>query len=92
MLRIEEARAQRGVTAAALWLSLSTNASYASTRLSEITATGSLFTTPGIGIPNPYNQYQLGVDASWELDLSLNYSMELTALLASPKVGVLYSL
>ncbi len=69
VLRIEEARAQRGVTAAALWPSLSTNASYASTRLSETTATGSLFTTPGIGIPNPYNQYQLGVDASWELDL-----------------------
>jgi outer membrane protein, multidrug efflux system len=70
VLRIEEARAQRSVTAASLWPSLSANASYTSTRLSATTATGSLFTgTPGISFPNPYNQYQLGADVSWEVDL-----------------------
>jgi NodT family efflux transporter outer membrane factor (OMF) lipoprotein len=70
VLRIEEARAQRGVTAASLWPTLSTNVSYSSTRISETTATGLLFTgTPGINFPNPYNQYQLGADVSWEVDL-----------------------
>src|ERR1035438_8807309 len=78
VLRIEEARAQRGVTAASLWPSLAANASYTRTRLSETTPTGALFSTigqikipgaAGISIPNPYNQYQLGADVSWELDL-----------------------
>jgi outer membrane protein, multidrug efflux system len=78
VLRIEEARAQRGVTAASLWPSLAANASYTRTRLSETTPTGSLFNSfdnikipgaAGISIPNPYNQYQLGADVSWELDL-----------------------
>jgi outer membrane protein, multidrug efflux system len=78
VLRIEEARAQRGVTTAAWWPSLSGNAGYSRTRLSETTPTGSLFTSfdhapipgaPNLNIPNPYNQYQLGVDASWEPDL-----------------------
>lgn len=78
VLRIQEARAQRGVTAAGLWPSLGANASFTRTRLSESTPTGSLFTNfgnvhlpgaPAISIPNPYNQYQLGADVSWELDL-----------------------
>ena len=78
VLRIEEARAQRGVTTAAWWPSLSANAGYSRTRLSETTPTGSLFTSfdhvtipgaPKLGIPNPYNQYQLGADVSWEPDL-----------------------
>ena len=70
VLRIEETRAQRSVTAASLWPSLSANASYTGTRLSATTATGSLFTgTRGISFPNPYNQYQLGADVSWEVDL-----------------------
>jgi NodT family efflux transporter outer membrane factor (OMF) lipoprotein len=78
VLRIEEARAQRGVTTAAWWPSLSANAGYSRTRLSETTPTGSLFTSldhvtipgaPGLRIPNPYNQYQLGADVSWEPDL-----------------------
>ena len=45
-------------------------------RLSETTPTGSLFAKvgqfpglSGISIPNPYSQYQLGFDASWEIDL-----------------------
>ena len=78
VLRIEEARAQRGVTTAAWWPSLSANAGYSRTRLSETTPTGSLFTSfdhatipgaAGVSVPNPYNQYQLGADASWEPDL-----------------------
>jgi NodT family efflux transporter outer membrane factor (OMF) lipoprotein len=78
VLRIEEARAQRGVTTAAWWPSLSANAGYSRTRLSETTPTGSLFTNfdhitipgaPNFSIPNPYNQYQLGADVSWEPDL-----------------------
>jgi NodT family efflux transporter outer membrane factor (OMF) lipoprotein len=78
VLRIEESRSQRAVTAASLWPSLSANASWSRTRLSETTPTGALFTNigrapipgaAGISIPNPYNQYQLGAEASWELDL-----------------------
>jgi multidrug efflux system outer membrane protein len=78
VLRIEEARAQRAVTAASAWPTLAANASYTRTRLSETTPTGSLFNSignikipgsAGLSIPNPYNQYQLGLDVSWELDL-----------------------
>lgn len=78
VLRIEEARSEREVTAAVLWPSVSANASFTRTRLSETTPTGALFTSVGdikvpgaaaLSIPNPYNQYQLGADVSWELDL-----------------------
>ena len=78
VLRIEEARAQRDVTGASLWPNLAANASYTRTRLSETTPTGSLFNSigaikipgaAGISIPNPYDQYQLGAEVSWELDL-----------------------
>jgi NodT family efflux transporter outer membrane factor (OMF) lipoprotein len=77
-LRIAEARAQRSITAAAEQPTLSGNASYTNTRFSETTAQGSLFSslgsTNGLPIhvpafPNPYNQYQVGFDASWEPDL-----------------------
>ncbi len=76
VLRIEEALAQRDVAAAGLWPSLSANAGYTRQRLSLNTPNGAIF---GIGpqIPglpsgifaNPFNQYQLGLSASWELDL-----------------------
>jgi NodT family efflux transporter outer membrane factor (OMF) lipoprotein len=80
ILRITEARAERDVSSGALWPSLSANASYTRERLSDTTATGGLFTqfntsdihipgVPSITVPNPYNQYQLGLSASWELDL-----------------------
>jgi len=76
LLRIGEARAQRDVTAAAAWPSLSANASAQVNRLSDTTPTGALFSKvgqfpglSGINIPNPYDQYQLGFDASWEVDL-----------------------
>jgi outer membrane protein, multidrug efflux system len=49
------------------------------TQLSETTPTGKLFTSigkgpgipgfPNVVFPNPYSQYQLGFDASWELDM-----------------------
>jgi NodT family efflux transporter outer membrane factor (OMF) lipoprotein len=79
-LRIAEARAQREITAADQWPSLSGNASYANQRISTTTAQGSIFGSFGklgggglpISIPNfpnPYNQYQIGFDASWEPDL-----------------------
>jgi len=78
VLRIEEARAERGVTAASLWPSLSADASYVRTRNSETTTTGSLFNSignikipgsPALSIANPSSQYQLGGAVSWEIDL-----------------------
>ncbi|HUI61870.1 MAG TPA: efflux transporter outer membrane subunit, partial [Steroidobacteraceae bacterium] len=78
VLRITEARAERDISAAAAWPSLSANASFIRQRLSESTPTGSLFTkfdtiripgAPPISVPNPYNQWQLGLAASWEPDL-----------------------
>jgi NodT family efflux transporter outer membrane factor (OMF) lipoprotein len=78
-IRIAEARAQRRITAAADSLTLSGNASYENTRISETTAEGSIFSSLGKNsqglpikiptFPNPYNQYQIGFDASWEPDL-----------------------
>ncbi len=78
VLRITEARAQREVATAAFWPTVDANASFTRQRLSEKTATGAAFTglgninIPGVsvaGFPNPYNQFQLGASASWELDL-----------------------
>ena len=78
VLRIEEARAQRGVASAAFWPTVTGNASEARTRTSDTTATGALYGSlgnikiPGAGsisLPNPYTQYQVGANVSWELDL-----------------------
>lgn len=78
LLRIDEARAQRAISAAAYWPSVAVDASFARQRISETTPTGSLFNSAGnlhlpggagISIPNPYNQYQLSAAASWEIDL-----------------------
>ena len=78
-LRISQARAQKDVAAAQGLPSLNGDASWTGQRLSESTPTGKLFTQvgkvpglpagAGISIPNPYGQYQLGFDASWEIDL-----------------------
>jgi len=78
-IRIAEAREQRQIAAAAELPTLSANASYTNTHFSETTAQGSLFNSfggSGQGLPvkipsfpNPYNQYQIGFDASWEPDL-----------------------
>ena len=76
VLRIAQARAQRDIAGAAAWPSLTLNASGQVNRLSDSTPTGSLFSKvgafpglSGVSIPNPYDQYQLGFDASWEVDL-----------------------
>jgi NodT family efflux transporter outer membrane factor (OMF) lipoprotein len=76
VLRIAEARAQRDIAASAGWPSLGADASAQVNRLSQSTPTGALFSKvgqfpglSGVSIPNPYEQYQLGFDASWEIDL-----------------------
>ncbi len=78
VLRVDEARAQRAVAAAAYWPTVSVDAAFSRQRLSETTPTGSLFHSAsnlhlpggaGIDIPNPYNQFQLSAGASWEIDL-----------------------
>jgi len=76
VLRIAEARAQRDVAAADEWPAVNANASGQVNRLSETTPTGALFSKvgqfpglSGVSIPNPYDQYQVGFDASWEVDL-----------------------
>lgn len=75
-VRIVEARAQRDIAAADQWPGLTSNASVQVDRLSQSTPTGALFTRAGqipggggFSIPNPYEQYQLGLSASWEVDL-----------------------
>ncbi|MGH8268948.1 MAG: efflux transporter outer membrane subunit, partial [Steroidobacteraceae bacterium] len=73
VLRIEEAQAQAAVVAGGLWPSLSANASWSRQRLSTNTPNGAIFGLHFPGLPptlvNPYNQYQLGLGASWTLDL-----------------------
>ena len=78
VLRITEARAERDVARAAFLPSVSANASFTRTRLSDNTTTGAAFTSfgdvsipgvPSVNFPNPYNQFQLGGSASWEPDL-----------------------
>ena len=78
-LRIAEARTQTKIAAADQWPTLGGNASYARQGFSDTTAQGSLFNSVGnLGhgtglaipsFPNPYDQYQVGFDASWEPDL-----------------------
>ena len=97
MLRIDEARAQRAISAAAYWPKLSVDAAYSRQRLSETTPTGSLFSSvgnlqlpggAGIRIPNPYNQYQLSANASWEIDLFGRVRRSVEAADANVQVSV----
>ena len=97
MLRIDEARAQRAVSSAAYWPKLSVDAAYSRQRLSETTPTGSLFSSvgnfhlpggAGITIPNPYNQYQLSANASWEIDLFGRVRRSVEAADANVQVSV----
>ncbi|MDE2049919.1 MAG: efflux transporter outer membrane subunit, partial [Gammaproteobacteria bacterium] len=73
VLRIQEAQAQAAVVAGGLWPSLSANASWSRQRLSTNTPNGAIFGLHFPGLPptlvNPYDQYQLGLGASWKLDL-----------------------
>ncbi|MGA8095314.1 MAG: efflux transporter outer membrane subunit [Steroidobacteraceae bacterium] len=73
VLRIEEAQAQTAAVAGGLWPDVSANGSWARQRLSTNTPNGAIF---GFNFPdlpptlvNPYNQYQLGLGASWTLDV-----------------------
>lgn len=72
-LRIEEAQAQAEVLAGGLWPSVSANTSWTRTRISTNTPNGVLFSGALHGLPaiitNPFNQYQLGLGASWGIDL-----------------------
>ena len=72
-LRIEEAQTETAVLAGGLWPSFSANASWARQRISTNTPNGFLFSGKFPGLPptitDPYNQYQLGLGASWGLDL-----------------------
>ncbi|MGH8231808.1 MAG: efflux transporter outer membrane subunit [Steroidobacteraceae bacterium] len=97
LLRVLEARAQREVTAAQYWPNLSLDASFSRERLSQSTPTGALIGNvgnirvpgfPAINIPNPYNQYQLSADASWELDLFGRVRRQVEAADANVKVSV----
>jgi NodT family efflux transporter outer membrane factor (OMF) lipoprotein len=94
VLRIEEARAQRAIAAAAYWPALALDTSYSRQRFSETTPTGSLFssldnrTSGGITVPNPYNQFQLSADASWEIDLFGRVRRSVEASEASLQVSV----
>ena len=73
VLRIEEAQAQAAVVAGGLWPSLSANASWTRQRISTNTPNGFIFGAHFPGLPatltNPFDQYQLGLGASWTLDL-----------------------
>jgi len=73
VLRIEEAQAQAAVVAGGLWPSVSADAGWSRQRLSTNTPNGAIFGLNFPGLPstlvNPYNQYQLGLGASWTLDL-----------------------
>jgi len=77
-LRIAEAREQLAVAEADRYPTLGGNLSYTRQRFSTTTPQGRLFN--GVGklggstlmvpnFPNPYDQFQLGFDASWEPDL-----------------------
>ena len=79
------------------WPSISADASYSRQRLSETTPTGSLFNSignvrlpggAGISIPNPYNQFQLSADATWEIDLFGRVRRSVEAADASVQVSV----
>ncbi len=73
VLRIEEAQAQAAVVAGGLWPTVSANASWSRQRLSTNTPNGAIFGLHFPGLPstltNPFNEYQLGLGASWTLDL-----------------------
>jgi multidrug efflux system outer membrane protein len=73
VLRIEEAQAQAAVVAGGLWPSVSANASWTRQRVSTNTPNGFIFGAHFPGLPatltNPFDQYQLGLGASWTLDL-----------------------
>lgn len=73
VLRIQEAQAQAAVVSGNLWPTVSANASWSRQRISTNTPNGVIFGLNFPGLPpiltNPFSQYQLGLGASWTLDL-----------------------
>ena len=77
VVRIEEARAERSAVASSFWPSLSADARFTRQRFSETTPNGALFGAAsafpkqpnGVAITNPFNQNELGLSLSWEIDL-----------------------
>jgi multidrug efflux system outer membrane protein len=73
VLRIQEAQAQTAIVAGGLWPSVSANASWSRQRVSTNTPNGFIFGAHFPGLPatltNPFDIYQLGLGASWTLDL-----------------------
>jgi multidrug efflux system outer membrane protein len=67
--RIRQARAARGVAASGLGPTLDAAGSYQRSHTPGITATGSNSGTGGTTEALTLNQYQLGFDAGWELDI-----------------------
>ncbi|MBI1853255.1 MAG: efflux transporter outer membrane subunit [Planctomycetes bacterium] len=71
--RLREARALRGVAAADRWPELDASGSYSRTRRSENAFTGNSSSGPssnsGFSSTRENDLYQLGFDASWEVDL-----------------------
>ena len=69
-VRLAESRFQRGVVAAAQFPSLSGNAKYNRELYSQNGVVGLIapLAGPGFSVP-PINEYNTGLDASWEIDL-----------------------
>jgi outer membrane protein TolC len=97
LLRVDEARVQRAIAAAAYWPTVAVDASFTRQRLSETTPTGALFNSVGnihlpggggISVPNPYNQFQLSAAASWEIDLFGRVRRSVEAADANVQVSV----
>jgi multidrug efflux system outer membrane protein len=97
VLRIDEARAQRAIFAAAYAPTLSVDASVERQRFSVTTPTGALFNAVGsahvpgganTSVPNPYNQFQLSAGASWEIDLFGRVRRSVEAADANVQVSV----
>jgi multidrug efflux system outer membrane protein len=97
VLRIDEARAQRAIAAAAYWPTVAAGASFTRQRFSETTQSGSLFNSvgnfhlpggAGISVPNPYDQFQLSADATWEIDLFGRVRRSVEAANANLQVSV----
>jgi len=61
--RVREARAQKGVTAGALWPSVGSSAGYSRNRYGQNSF------PPVAGIPLDFNLYNVAFDATWELDV-----------------------
>jgi multidrug efflux system outer membrane protein len=67
--RIRQARAARGVAASGLGPTLDAASSFQRSHSPGVTATGSNSGTSGTTQALTLNQYQLGFDAAWELDI-----------------------